>query len=335
MPTERVKKTIQLLLSLGLALAIVWYLYRDIDIDTLWKQVRESNWIWISLSLLIGWICYWIRGWRWTLLLDPTEGKLVRTGAAYHAVMVGYLVNLVLPRAGEVARCGVLARSHGLSVGHLLGTVILERTIDLLFFAGIVLLAFVIENQLFLELFGQLVNPEQVVQFMTTHFPLVLGSGLVLVLFLYFLFRTYREHSLLRKIRHFLRDIVTGFRRIRHLSNPLGFWLSSFAIWGLYFVTMLAVALAVESTANLSGGEVLLVMVMGTIGMIAPVQGGIGTFHALVAYILIQFGITAQDGKIFAAIIHGTQLLLVLIAGIISWILITQKTPLVSQPKKQ
>jgi hypothetical protein len=105
----------------------------------------------------------------------------------------------------------------------------------------------------------------------------------------------------------------------------MGFWLSSVVIWLIYFLTMYTVALGIQSTANLSSGEVLLVMVMGSIGMVAPVQGGIGTFHALVAFILIQLGISEVDGKIFAAIIHGTQVILVLVAGLISWVIMIQK----------
>jgi high-affinity Fe2+/Pb2+ permease len=96
---------------------------------------------------------------------------------------------------------------------------------------------------------------------------------------------------------------------------------------------MYIISLGIQSTANLTPGEVLLVMVMGTIGMIAPVQGGIGTFHALVAYILFQFGVSESDGKIFAAIIHGTQLILVVILGLISWIVML-RIPAWRQPNK-
>jgi high-affinity Fe2+/Pb2+ permease len=74
-------------------------------------------------------------------------------------------------------------------------------------------------------------------------------------------------------------------------------------------------------------------MVMGSIGMIAPVQGGIGTFHALVAYILIQLGVSESDGKIFAAIIHGIQVLLILLAGLVSWVLM-MRIPAWNQPSK-
>jgi len=313
------------LISLGLAVWIFWFLYKDIEVETLWSQVKTSNWFWISFSLIISLFGFWLRGWRWTLLMDMSEGKKVTYGESYHAVMVGYLANLVVPRAGEVARCGVLTRTNGISLGQLLGTVIIERSIDLLFLVGTILLAFLIENQLFINLANQLVNLEQIFQGILDNLPLIIGAFGVLVLFGYLIFRRFRQSGLIQKIQGFLRDIYGGVKGISRLSNPWGFWLSSLLIWIIYFSTMYAVSMGIASTANLSPGEVLLVMVMGSIGMVAPVQGGIGTFHALVAFILIQLGIAEQDGKIFAAIIHGTQLILILIAGLISWVYMLQK----------
>ncbi|TDK44267.1 lysylphosphatidylglycerol synthase transmembrane domain-containing protein [Algoriphagus formosus] len=321
----RIKQILQVLISLGLAVWIFWFLYKDIEVEILWSQVKTSNWFWISFSLIISLFGFWLRGWRWTLLMDMSEGKKVTYGESYHAVMVGYLANLVVPRAGEVARCGVLTRTNGISLGQLLGTVIIERSIDLLFLVGTILLAFLIENQLFISLANQLVNLEQIFQGILDNLPLIIGAFGVLVLFGYLIFRRFRQSGLIQKIQGFLRDIYGGVKGISRLSNPWGFWLSSLLIWIIYFSTMYAVSMGIASTANLSPGEVLLVMVMGSIGMVAPVQGGIGTFHALVAFILIQLGIAEQDGKIFAAIIHGTQLILILIAGLISWVYMLQK----------
>jgi hypothetical protein len=321
----RIKQILQVLISLGLAVWIFWFLYKDIEVEALWSQVKTSNWFWISFSLIISLFGFWLRGWRWTLLMDMSEGKKVTYGESYHAVMVGYLANLVVPRAGEVARCGVLTRTNGISLGQLLGTVIIERSIDLLFLVGTILLAFLIENQLFISLANQLVNLEQIFQGILDNLPLIIGAFGVLVLFGYLIFRRFRQSGLIQKIQGFLRDIYGGVKGISRLSNPWGFWLSSLLIWIIYFSTMYAVSMGIASTANLSPGEVLLVMVMGSIGMVAPVQGGIGTFHALVAFILIQLGIAEQDGKIFAAIIHGTQLFLILIAGLISWVYMLQK----------
>jgi uncharacterized protein (TIRG00374 family) len=331
----KIKQVLKVALSLGIALWIFWFLYRDIEFDQLQAQLASSNWFWILLSLLIAWAGYWLRGWRWALLFRQEADQLpVSSNRAYHAVMVGYLVNLLIPRAGEVARCTVLKRNNGIPIGQAIGTVLVERSVDLLFLAGMIFTAFLLENELFLSLAGQLVNLNSLTSSLLDKLPLLLGGAAVFLLFLYFLGKKYRNHGLVNKLQLFFRQLLSGVRAIGNLKNPMGFWISSVIIWIIYFLTLYTVSQGIESAANLSGGQVLLVMVMGTIGMIAPVQGGIGTFHALVAYILVVFGVPEADGKIFAAIIHGTQMLLVIGIGLISWILMLKipawKKPFVS-----
>lgn len=333
MGQKYIKQFIQVVISLGIAVWIFWFLYKDIALDSLIEQVKASNWAWILFSLTISWFGYLLRGWRWTLLIDSGEGKQVSVSRAYHAVLIGNLVNMLIPRAGEVARCGVLTRTNGISVGYLIGTVIVERSVDLLCLVLTILLAFLVEKDLFLNLANQLVSVDFLAQKILSNLPIVIGGIGVLVLFVYLIFRRFRDHGLVNKLQHFFREILSGLKKIGGLSNPAGFWASSIFLWVLYFLTMYTISFGIPSTANLSSGEVLLVMVMGSIGMVAPVQGGIGTFHALVAFILIQLGISEVDGKIFAAIIHGTQVILVLVAGLVSW-LIMMKLPSYSEPKK-
>jgi uncharacterized protein (TIRG00374 family) len=330
---QKLKKSIQVLASLGLAVWIFWLLYRDIEFSSLKEQVLSSNWFWILTSVVIAWGGFWLRGWRWSLLIRQEGALPVTANRAYHATMVGYLINLIIPRAGEVAKCGVLSRTNGISLGHLLGTVIIERGIDLLFLVATVILAFLIEHQLFLSLANQLVDLSSLGQKLLSNLPLVSSVMAVATLAIYFIFRRFRSNGMIRKLQEFFRQMLSGIQSIRTLDNPFGFWASSVLIWTIYYVTMYTVSLGIQSTANLTPGEVLLVMVMGSIGMVAPVQGGIGTFHALVAYILIQFGVSEADGKIFAAIIHGSQLLLVLIAGLLSW-LIMVRIPAWTKPDK-
>lgn len=334
MPNPKIKQSIQVVISLGVAFWIFWFLYKDIELVELQTQLASSNWFWIFGSLTIAWIGYWIRGWRWALLIQKQVGEQQVSGnRAYHAVMVGYLVNLLIPRAGEVARCGVLARTNGISIGHLLGTVILERTIDLSFLAGTIFLAFVLESSLFLSLAGELIDVSSLGEKIISLLPLFLGGILVFVLFLYVLFRKFRGNGLVNKLQQFFRQLISGIQTIGKLQNPIGFWVSSLVIWIIYFLTMYTISQGIQTTATLSASQVLLVMVMGSIGMVAPVQGGIGTFHALVAYILIQFGVSETDGKIFAAIIHGTQVILVMLVGLVSWIVMV-KIPVWIKPDK-
>ena len=331
----KIKQVLQVALSLGIALWIFWFLYRDIEFTSLQSQLASSNWFWIGSSLVVAWAGYWLRGWRWALLFPQEADQLpVSSNRAYHAVMVGYLVNLLIPRAGEVARCTVLTRNNGIPLGQAIGTVLVERSVDLLFMAGTFFLAFLLESQLFLSLAGELVDLSALTSGLLRQLPLLLGGGALFLLFLYLLSRKYRNHGLVNKLQLFFRQLLSGVLAIRTLKNPFGFWLSSVAIWIIYFLTMYTVSQGIGSADNLSGSQVLLVMVMGTIGMIAPVQGGIGTFHALVAYILVVFGVPEADGKIFAAIIHGTQMLLVIGVGLISWVLMLKtsawKKPLTS-----
>ncbi len=328
----KIKQLLQVTLSLGVALWIFWFLYRDIEFARLQSQLASSNWFWIGISLTVAWAGYWLRGWRWALLFRKEEDQLpVTSNRAYHAVMVGYLVNLLIPRAGEVARCTVLTRNNGIPLGQVIGTVLVERSVDLLFMAGTFFLAFLLESQLFVSLVGQLVDISSLTSKLLRQLPLLLGGGFLFLLFLYLLGKKYRSHGLVNKLQLFFRQLLSGVLAIKTLKNPLGFWLSSVVIWVIYFLTMYTVSQGIGSAANLSGSQVLLVMVMGTIGMIAPVQGGIGTFHALVAYILVVFGVPEADGKIFAAIIHGTQMLLVIGVGLLSWILML-KTPAWKKP---
>lgn len=334
MVNPKVKKVIQVAISLAIAIWIFWFLYKDIELTSLMAQVRSSNWFWIFSSLAISFFGFWVRGWRWALLIQADEGKPVTANRAYHALMVGYLTNMLVPRAGEVARCGVLSRTNGISVGHLFGTVILERSIDLLFLLGTILLAFLLENNLFLGLAGELVDLESLGQKLISNLPILLGGLTVIFLFFYLLFKRFRNHGIVNKLQTFGRQLLTGVKSISTLKNPKGFWASSILIWIIYFLTMYLVSLGIQSTANLTPGEVLLVMVMGSIGMVAPVQGGIGTFHALVAYILIQFGVSDSDGKIFAAIIHGTQTIMVVLVGLVSW-MVMMRIPAWIKPDKQ
>lgn len=313
-----IKQWVQVILSLSFAVFIFWYLYKDISGATLWNSIQETNMAWLAGSIGVALAGYYLRAWRWKLLLQADGNQQVTTFRVLLALMIGYLANMVVPRAGEVARCGVLAQTDQITIGKSIGTVILERTIDLLFFLGLIFLGFAAESKLFLSLVAELVSVDTLKEKLTSMFPLLLAGLAVAILFAYIVFNKYRDKGIFKKVRHFIRDVFSGLVSLKKVQNQIGFWASSFLIWITYYLTMVMVAWAIPSTASLSLTSVLMVMVMGSIGMIAPVQGGIGTFHALVAFILMVFGLSEEEGKIFAAIIHGSQVLTIIVVGLIS-----------------
>ncbi len=320
------KQWIQVVISLIVAIWIFWFLYKDVKMESLLEALQQASLFWIFMSVFVSVLGYGLRAWRWKLLIEGDVGQKVKSSHSFWALMVGYLVNLLVPRAGEVARCGVLKRTDKLQVSKLLGTVILERMIDLLFLVGVMVLAFVVEHEVFVQLAGDLVNLETLTISIKSYLPLLLAGIILIGIIIYWIRRRYRDHGLVQKFQHFMREFFQGMRSLRQVKHPTGFWVASFSIWVIYFLMMYFVAIAIPSTANLSPSAVLMVMVMGSIGMIAPVQGGIGTFHALVAFILMTYGLTEEEGKIIAVIIHSSQVLTVLLLGALSLLMVAKIT---------
>lgn len=312
---RKLKRGLQLTLPLLIAVGIFYFLYKDLEKETILSALRETNVFWLGASLFIGLIGYLLRAWRWKLLIATREAVSVKTAPVFWALMVGYLINLLVPRAGELARCGAVTRVYPISTGKLIGTVVLERTIDLAFMLLMVALAFMLQGAVFLEIFGLLVSIPALSQFVQSYFVLgmVILLGIAVVIYLGYI--KFKNHRLAGKIRQFLRQFVSGIETVYQMKNQWGFWAASLLIWFIYFLMMYWIALAMPATDSLSIGSVLMVLVMGSIGMVAPVQGGIGTFHAMVAFILLFYGISEEQGKIFAMVVHASQMLTILVLG--------------------
>lgn len=312
---KKINRGLHLTLPLLIAAGIFYFLYKDVEKETILSALRETNVFWLGASLFVGIIGYILRAWRWKLLIATKESFSVKTIPVFWALMLGYLINLLVPRAGELARCGAVNRIYPIPTGKLIGTVVMERTIDLAFMLLMVTLAFLLQGAVFLEIFGMLVSVPALSQFVQSYSVLgiVILVGMAAVLYLGFI--KFKNHRLAGKIRPFLRQFVSGIETVYQMKNQWGFWIASLLIWLIYFLMMYWIALAMPATNSLSMGSVLMVLVMGSIGMVAPVQGGIGTFHAMVAFILLFYGISEEQGKIFAMVVHASQMLTILVLG--------------------
>ncbi|MBD3629746.1 lysylphosphatidylglycerol synthase transmembrane domain-containing protein [Cyclobacterium sp.] len=323
--SKNIKQGIQVTVSLLIAVFIFYYLYRDIDKDTILSSLRNTDLLLLTSSVLVGILGYWLRAWRWKILIETGEKIPVSTSNVFWALMFGYLMNLLIPRAGELARCGAINKTYPIKIGKLFGTVVLERSIDMVFMFLMIALAFLLQGGIFLEIFGLLVSVPALTAFMNNYFSIglvILAGGVGLV---YFTFRRYRQSGWVGKVRQFLRQFVSGLETVFQMKKQFGFWAVSVLIWIIYFFMMYWIALAIPSTSSLSASSVLMVLVMGSIGMVAPVQGGIGTFHAMVAFILLFYGISEEQGKIFAMIVHASQMLTIMALGGLSLLLLASK----------
>jgi uncharacterized protein (TIRG00374 family) len=267
---------------------------------------------------------HWVRAYRWGIMLKPL-GYPLHTFRTFNAVMVGYIANLFVPRMGEITRCGVLKKTDNVNMTASIGSVVAERIIDLLTLISLILLNLVLEYDLLVNFFKDLFNTKfsGIVQNLYAIYILA-GVGFLGLVALYLILRVYKEKlkriPLFLKIRNILRELVDGMMSIRKIENKIGFWLSTFLLWGLYYALTYIVIFSIEETSGLSLLAGLTILVTGSIGMATPVQGGIGAFHVLVSSVLVLYGVNLDDGLLFATVLHSSQVLAVLVFGSISMI---------------
>ena len=323
------KISLQDILKLVLSFALTGYiLYITITGQDLnWAEIRESlksfNYGWILLSIFMGWVSHYLRAYRWTLLLK-TKGYKPGVNTTFLAVMVGYLTNMAIPRLGEVTRCSVLKSEKNIPVSFSLGTVITDRLLDLFMLGVCTLLLIATQFNVIGNYFREFADDK--VPFLLQMWPYLLLAGIVGVLVLFWLVRKSRKaqpsNSLLYKISNFVTDLLEGVKSLKKVPNQLGLWLSTLAIWILYFLMLYVISFGFAPTADLSLYAGLAVLVMGSLGMATPTASGIGAYQAFVAGILVIYGISFSDGYIFAVVSHGSQIISAIVVGILSVIML-------------
>jgi uncharacterized protein (TIRG00374 family) len=291
--------------------------YKDQDINRI-KNVlsNEVNYFWIILSIFLGLLSHISRTIRWNLMIEPL-GHKPRTINTFLSVLIGYLMNLVLPRMGEISRCGVLSRYEKIPFTKLVGTVVLERIIDVLVL--LLLLAIVVITQ-----FGKMVeflnnNPEvQQKLGKILHSPVMIFSLVGFIVLVWLARHKIKASGIALKMVDFLNQFIEGFKSISNIKNKGAFIFHSLLIWVLYYLMLYCVFFSFEFTSHLSPLAGLTIFVLGSFGMVAPVQGGIGAWHFMVIEALALYGIDKADGKIFALVAHGTTTVMLIVFGVIA-----------------
>jgi len=317
----KILKTFKFLGFLALGILLFWLVYKDQDVDRLKSILKNDvNYWWVLLSLFFGLLSHISRTMRWNLMIEPL-GKTPRSLNTFLAVMVGYLMNLVFPRMGEISRCGVLARYENMSFTKLIGTVVVERIIDVVMLLLITVL--VIVGQ-----FGQVIqfldnNPEVSTQLnKLVHSPWsALGFVLVVALVVFFWKRIMRTAAL-GKIRNVLRNFAEGLKTLRHMKNKWAFILHSVFIWLMYYLMLYVVFFSFDFTSHLPAIAGLTAFALGSYGMVAPVQGGIGAWHFMVVQALLVYGIDKSDGMVFALLAHTSMTAMMILLGLISLLIL-------------
>ncbi len=319
------KTTVKYVLMLGLGGVLFWYVLKDQDPNKIADDFRNANYLWIALSVLVSIVAYWSRAVRWNLLLEPLEIKppVYKT---FLALMTGYFANVLLPRAGEVARCLMLNKMHKAPFNATFGSVVAERVFDLIGLITLIGITFILEfsrisdflSSIFIEKFQNLFSSLQSMYLFLIIFAFL---SLGLASMLWFLRKQIRKNNTYQKVSVFVGGVWEGVVSIRKLEKKWLFLFHTILIWVCYYFMTYLVFFAFEPTAHLGMLAGLVLLVVGGLGMSAPVQGGIGIFHILVSSALVIYGVSKDDGVSYAFILHTSQTLTVIVLGGISFII--------------
>jgi uncharacterized membrane protein YbhN (UPF0104 family) len=312
-------------LLLSISGALMWYAVRGQDLSRIGHYIRTANYFWLSITMVLSVLGYFSRAFRWQMQLKASQTP-APYWRVYHAMMVGYLANLVLPRMGEVIRCSVLRRTDGVPVQVALGTVVTERVIDVLVLLCLVGGTLLLDFKTFWAFVNDKILAGRADTIARNPTPLVIAAIIALVLLAgvgFALFRNLeklRQNALFNKAITFVKGLLAGLFSVLKLENKWLFIAHTLFTWGVYYLMDYLAFFCFPETYNLDMRAGLAVLTFGAFGMAAPVAGGIGPFHVMVQGILMAYGISKEAGIAYALVVHGAQTLLVVVLGGFSFI---------------
>lgn len=317
-------------LPLLLGVYLTWYIFHSMSEEALhffYKSIKEANYFLVFLSLILAGFADYARAKRWQYTLEPLGFK-TDAWNRYHAMMIGYVVNMTIPRAGEASRAVMLQQSDGVPFIKSFGTIIMERIVDLLLLGVISLITFFLVGSDFWEIKNEITekiggNDNSNSLYSTLKWILV--SCLLLALVIVSFVKSVRQ-----KIIDFVLSLKEGVFSIFKIQEPGKYLLFTFLIWGSYIVMFIIPYYALHETANVPLHGMLLAFVLGA-GGISFTNGGIGTYPLLVGIVsgfyLKKEGIDHPEAiaNALGMLIWMSQTLLMIVLGLISLYVLPRK----------
>ena len=304
------------------------------DINEIWEVIHKGvRYDIILFSLLFGLGANIMRGIRWGLLIRSLGDK-VRTDNVVYAVLGNYAVNLVLPRVGEVWRCGMITKYDKIPFTRLLGTLLIDRVSDTVM-VGLITCSIILFNfGFFQDFFAK--NPSLLEGFQSMVNSIwIYIIGIVFIIGIWFIFTYMSNFTLVKKAKSMLQNIWEGMKSVWLMKQKGLFLIQTLLIWIGYFFYFYITFFAFDFTQDLGIVVGLIAFTMGSIAVAVPVQGGIGPWHFMVIATLVCFGVRETDAAAFALVVHTVQTIwlgLTGLVGVIALPIINRKKQTIDNP---
>lgn len=319
---------LQYLFFFCLGVFFAWLSVKDINQER-WEHIKTSlaqsrKWLFIPVIVMMI-VSHYSRTLRWKILMEPL-GYKPSTFNTFAAVMIGYLVNMGVPRLGEVVKCTILARYEKIRADKLVGTIVVERTVDLV----CLIIAFTLSLILQGDIIGAYLKAKLGVFFndkaghlSTEKLLIAVGIFIAVIGLIYFLLKRFGHIDAVGKVKNVLHGIWHGLNSIRFIKNKGLFIFHTFFIWGLYLASTTVGLYAIKETKHLGIPGGLTTLSVGSIGMIVT-PGGIGAYPLLVSELMGLYGLdSATVGTALGWVLWSAQTIITLVAGIICFSLLS------------
>lgn len=313
----KIPSWLKTLLFASIGVSLLYFAFKGVDLKAVGKEMGNAKLEWIGLSMLVGLGAVVSRGMRWKLVLDSMGYRSTSWRTSY-AIGIGYLINMVFPRAGEVARATALRRSDKIPVDVLLGTIIVERLIDLIIVSILLGLTLILTYPELQKLLASTQGSESAAN--EGGIPwlwIALALGLLAA---WLLRKRFFKTSLGQRVQSFLRGLSQGFTSIVRLDKPWAYLGHTVFIWASYFVMIYVCFFAMPATESIQIDQSLFVMMAASMGIVVPVPGGVGAYHYLVAKALEVLSVPYPEGLAFATLVHASQTIMLMSTGVIGFI---------------
>jgi len=305
MNAESVKSVLKTVLPLLLGLIIIWAMYRNTNLGELWEIVQSANFGIIGASLIFGLLGNTLRGLRWELFVNSLGYHPPRNSIVY-ATLGNYAVNFVLPRAGDIWRCGVVSKYDKIPFAKTLETFLVDKMVDVM--AG--LLVIFVSVLLYIDFFvSYFHNNPQFAESMSAFFSsvwiyVILGALLLVVVLLVTVFK---KRPYMVKVKKFFNTVKYDLKLIWKMREKWRIIIYTILVWLCFYLYFYICFYAFDFTKELGPLAGLILYAMTNIGVSVPVQGGIGPWHFMVISSLLILGVAENQALAFAGAVFTIQ----------------------------
>jgi uncharacterized protein (TIRG00374 family) len=317
---KRLTSLLQYILFLGAGIFLIWWQLKSMtpaEKTSFYASLSNANY-WLMVPVVfMSILSHLSRSMRWKLLMEPLQ-YYPSTKNTFASTMVGYLANAAIPRLGEVLKCSLLARYEKLKIDKLFGTILLERTFDMLCYLIFIAITVLIQ----INLVGGYVVEKLETAGQGAVVPLWAKLLLLVVLVwaifkgMKWLVKKFPHNKIIMKISGFISGMAAGFTTIKNLKKRKMFIAHTVFIWAMYLLQIYIGFSAMEGTGHLSIKAAFSVLSFATLAMIIT-PGGIGSFPIFVMETLLIYSIASPVGIAFGWLLWGANTAIVIVLGLI------------------